>query len=177
LRVLELPTKNMDLHDRTVKAIFDLCKEYETPSGIKNYSKVYADHIGENYNPILISAYMPRKKPVAKIYQPDVWAQVRGKEQIDVFEVWHTETEDQAVRDILFSSLVRGIRDLCIVCTGQGISGNTARELRNLILFRIHDEEKNKLLDPTHALVTELPERIQDKRDKIKAFLGIKLEF
>jgi hypothetical protein len=171
-----MPNPNKE-HDIIVRALFELCNGHVGDSGKKVYSKVYADHISEDYKPIILNAYMPKRKPIAKYYYPDVWTQVREKEQFDVFEVWHTEEEFQAVQDILFASLVRGIRYFHVVCTGFNIREDNAKELVNLVLRRVHNEEGKKLLDPNNVLIAELPDKVKKDESAIKAYLGINLDF
>lgn len=172
-----MPNQNSKQHDNVVRILFELCNEHIAESGKKVYSKVYADHINEDYKPIILNAYMPKRKPIGKYYYPDIWTQVRGKEQFDIFEVWHTEEEFQGVQDILFASLVKGIRYFHIVCTGYNLTGDNAKELVNLILRRIHDEEGKRLLDPDNVLIVELPDKVKKDKSAIKVYLGTRLEF
>jgi len=168
--------KNLDPHDRIVEVLFELCHAHKGDSGKNVYSRIYADHIGKEYKPIILSGSMPRK-PIAKWYYPDIWTQVREKEQFDIYEVWHTENEAQAVQDILFSSFVKGVRYFHIACTGENMTGNNAKELMYLILIRIHDEEGKRLLDPDNVYITEVPTNMQNDKLKTKAHLTKEFEF
>ena len=90
--------KSSNLHNAIVEILFELCKDNKTKAGKAGYSKVYADHIGKKFKPIILNVNLgKRKKPLAINYNPDVWAQHQRKKEIDVFEVWHSETEAEAI--------------------------------------------------------------------------------
>jgi len=165
------------VHDETIEVLFELCKEYKNSRGKSEYSSVNADHIGQKYKPIILTAHITKHKPVARNYSPDVWAQVRRKRLFDVCEVWHSETEGDAVEDILFSSFVGGIRYLHIVCTGENLTSEDAEELVNLILNKTRDEEGKKLLDPDSVVIADLPEKLWNDKVKMKKHLKKELEF
>lgn len=169
--------KYSSLHDRTVEILFKLCKETRTDAGKPVYSSIYADHIGLKYRPIILTAYIPKKKPLAKKFSPDVWAQVKRKRRFDVYEVWHTETETDAIEDILFSLLVEDIRFLHIICTGQNLTGEDARELVNFIIYRICDDEGKKMIHPGDIYIADLPKRMWNDNVKIKKHLQRELLF
>ena len=170
--------KYSNLHDEIVEILFELCKETKTDAGKPIYSSVYADHIGRKYKPLILTAYIgKKKKPLAKKYSPDVWAQVKRKGFFDICEVWHSETEAEAVEDILFSSLVGGVRYLHIVCTGENLTSEEAEELVDFVLHRIHDEEGNKLLDASDVYIADIPEKLWDDSVKIKKYLKRELAF
>ena len=165
-------SRDSDLHDEIVEILFDLCKEHKTKAGRPRYSSVYADHIGRKYKPKILSAYTgKKKKPLAKKYNPDVWARLKGKNLFDVFEVWHSETEAEAVEDILLSALMGGIRFLHVVCTGQNLTDENADELVSFILHSIHNEEGKKLLSPGDVYVSDLPERLLNDKSTMKKYL------
>jgi hypothetical protein len=166
------------LHDKIVKILFELCKETKTNAGRPVYSSIKADHIGQKYKPIILTAHITKHKPLARNYSPDVWAQIKKKRLFDICEVWHSETEGEAVEDILFSSLVGGIRYLHIVCTGGNLTSEDAEELVDLILNRIRDEEGKKLLDPNGSIyIVNLPEKLWNDEAKIKRHLKKELQF
>lgn len=165
------------LHDVIVELLFELCNETKTDAGKPVYRSVYADHIGRKYRPIILASHVPKKTPVALKYNPDVWAQVKRKQCFDICEVWHSETEVEAVQDIVYSSLVDGIRYLHIVCTGENLTDRDAKNLVNLILRKIHDDEGKKLLDPTDVYITDLPQKLWNDRIKMKDYLKKKLKF
>lgn len=165
------------LHDRVVGILFELCEEYETNSGRKRYDEVQADHIGQEYRPIVLTS-MLGKKPLAMKYSPDVWARVRGKNLYDVCEVWHSETEAEATEDILFSALLSGIRYLHIVCTGENLTRASAERRANFILSKIRNGSGKRFLDPQDGvLITEIPRKMWKDDSKIKRLLKEELEF
>jgi len=167
-----------DLHNEIVEILFELCKEHKTDAGKPRYSSVHADHIGQKYEPIILTAHITKHKPLAKNYTPDVWAQVKRKHLFDVCEVWHFETEGEAVEDILFSSLIGGIRYLHIVCTEKNLTCADAEELVDLILNRIRDEEGKKFLDSSNdVFISDLPEKLWNDKVKIKKHLRKELHF
>lgn len=166
-----------NLHNEIVEILFELCKETKTDAGNQVYSSVYAHNIGQKYNPIILTGHITKHKPMAKNYYPDVWAQVKRKQLFDVYEVWHSETEVEAVEDLLFSSLMRGIRYLHIVCTGENLTREDAKKLMSLILKKIHNEEGKKLLDPDAVIITDLPENLWNNKVKMKKYLKKELEF
>jgi len=167
--------KHSDLHDEIVEVLFELCKKAKTRAGKPMYSSIYADHIGQEYEPIILSADIgKRKKPIAKKYNPDIWARVKGKRLYDIFEVWHSETEAEAVEDILFSSLFGGLQYLCIVCTGYNLTVENAEELVNIIIHRITYEEEEI---PFEVYITDLPMQLSKNKTKMKNYLKKKLEF
>lgn len=81
------------------------------------------------------------------------------------------------MEDILFSSLVGGIRFLHIVCTGENLTKEETRELVDLILHRIHDEEGVSLLNSTNVYISDLPEKLWGDSVKIKRYLKRELSF
>lgn len=57
------------------------------------------------------------------------------------------------------------------------MTGDNAKDLVNLILRRIHDEEGKKLLDLDNVLITEVPVNMQNDEVKTKAYLTKEFEF
>ena len=93
------------IHNKIIQILFELCTEHKTDSGKKRYSKIYADHIGKDIKPIILTA-RTKVKPEAKYYYPDIWVKTKRGPDIQIFEVWHSETKSEAVEDILFSLFV-----------------------------------------------------------------------
>ena len=110
-------------------------------------------------------------------YSPDVWAQVRGRADRHVFEVWHCEMASEATEDVLFSSLVRGISYLHIVCTGYNLTSNDAQKIVDLILYNTHNKKGELLLHPNSVYITELPTEIHDNNLAIRKSLEEELDF
>jgi len=165
------------VHNDIVEILFELCNKNKTKSGKPYYSQVYADHIGEKFKPLILTVNLgKRMKPLAKNYNPDVWAQTRSKKQIDVFEVWHSEMEADAIEDIVYSCLVEDIRYLHIVCTGENFCEDEVDELVTLITHRLHDENGKKLLDKSDSIyIAEVPKELWTDRRKMKKHLKEKL--
>ena len=159
--------------------MYELCRECKTNSGKPLYSKIYADHISVGYRPIALTALRGKKKePIARNYNPDIWAQVKGARarKYDIYEVWHTETETEAIEDVLFSCFVDGIRYLHIVCTGDKIPASKAELIVEFILHKAYDEEGNKFLEEGY-LISDLPKNIWSDDLKIKKYLKKEFEF
>jgi len=169
-------SKYSDLHDEVVEILYELCKEYKTSKGKHYYSSIYADHISQGYKPIILTGNITKHKPFARNYSPDIWAQVSRKQQYDIYEVWHTETEAEAVQDIVFSSLVKGVQYIYIVCAGKGLTGDDAEQLGNLIL-RENRDEKGILIEAREIQIVDLPEKLPSNKVNMKKFLRKKLGF
>lgn len=76
----------MNYHDNVVKILKELADKYP------HYSKVVP--------------YLDRREPIkiafealTVYYYPDLWAINKRTKRIDVYEVWNTESEDQAIAD------------------------------------------------------------------------------
>jgi hypothetical protein len=162
--------KYADFHDEVVDILFELCRGYKAPTGKDYYSSVFADHIGQNYEPIILSGSIRRHKPFARNYYPDVWAQISRKQQYDIYEVWHSETEAQAVQDIVFSSLVKGAQYIDIICTGENLTGDDAEQLTHLILR--DDDDENKTFQ-----IYDVPQNLRSNNAKLKKYLRKELGF
>jgi len=169
-------SKRSDFHDRVVKILFELCKELKTPAGKSYYSSIFADHIGQDYKPIILTAHISKHKPLAKNYYPDIWAQVNGKRERDIYEVWHTETEADAVRDIVFSCLVEGVKYIGIVCTEENLTDDDAEALAHLVNRLSEDEEKKPSTNGTIE-IAKVPRELRNDKVKLKKYLKEKLEF
>lgn len=166
-----------DLHHRVIQILYDLCLNTKTDAGKLVYSKVHADHVGKEYRPLVLTAYRgKRRKPLARTYNPDIWAQIKRKRKRDVYEVWHSETEADAIEDILLSCFVDGIRYLHIVCTGANLKKDQAEDLVDFILYKLRDEEGKELLEE-EVSIAELPESIYTNNSEIERFLQKELDF
>ena len=168
---------SLDIHNRIIKIVYDLCLEFTNAKGKSVYSDIFADHIGVNYKPLILTANMgKRKKPLARKYNPDVWAKVDKKHKYDIYEVWHSETEGDAIVDVLLSSFVEGIRYLHIICTEENISSLEAQEILDFIINKVHDDEGNILINEGY-IISDIPKKILNNDSKIKSYLKVKLEF
>jgi hypothetical protein len=157
-----------DEHDEIVEILAELCEE-------NGYVKICAHHVSEGYEPLIV--VLPRRgRPLAENFYPDVWAETKRR-LIDIYEVWHTESELDAVQDILFSALTKNIQYLHIICTGQNITKERAGDLVDLILSKIHDEKGKHLLHPDYVYVASVPEEMQGNKRAIKRHLRKALGF
>ena len=164
-----------DLHDKIVGIIAELCRDSERGSGRPYYKEIYADHTkGFEKKPLAI-ILVRRGKSLIQNYYPDVWAEYpRGG--MDVFEVWHSESEPEAINDIVLPAMVKGIKYLHIVCTGYKISGDKAKELVDLLLNKLHNSRGNYLLPPKNVYIVDIPEKIHKNRAKIESRLSEQLK-
>jgi hypothetical protein len=160
----------LNIHDEIVSILLELCKGY------KVYSTSYPGRKRR------LAFAIPRSgKPISKQYEPDVIAEWRRGKYKDIYEVWHSESEGEAVLDILYPALHRAqnkeIKYLIIVCTGYNLGKEEAKDLTNLILNNLRDKEGESLFRSDEVLVTEIPEKIQADRLKMKEYLKQELKF
>lgn len=167
----------VSFHDKVVEIIAELCEEYKTPSGKEYYSSVYA-HLNEwEYKPLVVAKARLGQKPLAENYYADVWAK-RANGRIDVYEVFHSETVDQAVTDMFLASLVKNIEYFHIVCTDYNLSADKVEDLKEIVLLSVRNENGKSLLPCKNAYVTEIPEKIdRRRRNEIKKYLSKALGF
>lgn len=160
-------------HDKLVRIIAELCEEYTTSSGKDYYRAVYADHLSDwEYRPLVVTKARRGKKPLAENYYADVWAERQNK-RIHVYEVWDMQNIDQAVTDILLGSLVRNIEYFHVVCTGDGITADKAKDLVELILLSVRNKDGEYLLPFGNATVTEIPYKIdRRRRNELKKYIS-----
>jgi len=160
-----------EIHDEIISILLELCKDY------KEYKKAYR---GSQKHRLAFAIPRSHGKPIAIQYEPDVIAEWRHGGHKDVFEVWHSELEGDAILDVLYPALHRAqnreIKYLCIVCTGYNLGKDKADDLKNLVL-NLRDKEGKELFCSNEILITEIPEDIQRDRQKMKAYLKAELEF
>lgn len=162
---------NKTKHDKIVEILYQLSKNY------KSYGKVYADHISKDYRCLHILSRVKRGKTETIEYYPDLWCKHIRSNKIDVFEVWHKQSEESCVEDILFSALTPGIDHLHIACLSEA-QYNLATKLVKIILTSVFNEETNLRLDSsTHVLLTHIPGNILSSDTEIKKFLQKELKF
>jgi hypothetical protein len=112
-----------------VQILDELCEE-NVRAGL--YKKVYDG----NSEPIAVSC-----KKQTYYYQPDLYAVYQKNEKIDVFEVIDTESEGEAVMDIVYSALTPHINVLCIVCSDDS-KLEAIKTHAKIILNKIFDDGK-----------------------------------
>jgi hypothetical protein len=159
----------MTRHNNVVTTLYDLCKTHAS------YSEVYADNVGVGYKPLDIVAPHPKGiRPTVYSYHPDVWARIRRSSNIDVYEVWDSQTVSDCVEDVVLSALTPNIYTLSIICFDSE-AANLAKELVSTVLASIHDAKGNRLLDPSKVLpyVVLIPANLSDSQ--LQNFLGTKL--
>jgi hypothetical protein len=120
-------------------------------------------------------------KAISKQFEADVIAEWKRNNYIDIFEVWHSETEGDAIIDILYPSLDRlqngRIRYLCIICTGYNLGKEQAKDLVDLVHDNLRSKEGKELFPRDEVLITEVPKDFQQDDSKIKTFLKKELKF
>ena len=157
-----------DEHDEIVEILADLCDE-------GGYSEICAYHVWENYKPIPI--ILPRRgRPLVENFNPDVWAETKLR-LLDIYEVWHTESELDAIQDILFSALAKNVQYLHIICTGEYITKERAEDLVDLILSKLYNEKGHHLLHPGYVYVASIPGEMRRNKKAIKRHLRKTLKF
>jgi hypothetical protein len=148
-------------HDEIVKILFELCQDY-------NYSQIHAYNISEECDPLPIT--LPRRgRSLTENYNPDIWAETKRR-LIDIYEVWHSETESEAILDILYSALTKNVNYLHIVCTGDNITEDRAEDLVYLILGKLY-KGGYRAIHPSWVYITGIPEEIKGNSKGIKRHL------
>jgi hypothetical protein len=155
-------------HTKIVQILDELCQE-DVKNGI--YSKVYKNKAIE---PTL--SYMKQ----VVWYQPDLYAVRKKDEKIDVFEVIDTETEGEAIGDIVLSALIPHIADFCIVCSDYKYLEKIKTNAK-VILNKIYDEDKkpySSIFNPNYFVHIPRNTRFTQKTiATIKKQLKQQLEF
>ncbi|MEM2742110.1 MAG: hypothetical protein QXJ31_02680 [Candidatus Bathyarchaeia archaeon] len=151
-------------HNTVVQVLRELCDEW-----VKNglYKKVYDG----NSDPIPISY---RKQTY--YYQPDLYAVYSKNEKVDIFEVIDTETEGEAVMDIVYSALTPRINVLCVVCSDNS-KLEAIRQHARIILNKIFDEEKKSYNHIFRSKYFVYVPRTAKSAQAIKRLLKTQLEF
>lgn len=155
-------------HNKIVKILDELCQE-DVKNGL--YSKVY--------NNKAIDPPVSYNKQVAW-YQPDIYAIHKKEETIDVFEVIDTESEGEAIGDIVLSALTPRIANFCVVCSDSKYLERIKANAR-VILNKIYDEDKNSyasLFNPKYFVYIPKNTRFTQKNiATIKKTLKQQFEF
>jgi hypothetical protein len=151
------------IHDKVVRILYELCKSN------KEYSNVYADHIAENYQPIIIVPSTKKTQEVATLkYNPDIWAECKNS-KIDVFEVWDKETENECIADMVLFALTKNNRYLHIVCFDEEHK-KLAEKLDKIILDTVCNEG-GKYLSTYKIFIALIPEKLFKNKKKLKNYL------
>jgi hypothetical protein len=155
-------------HNEIVKILDELCQE-DLKNGL--YSKVY--------NNKAIESPVSYNKQVAW-YQPDIYAVHKRDETIDVFEVIDTESEGEAIGDVVLSALTPHIRNFCVVCSDSEYLERIKTNAK-IILNKIYDENQNSyafMFNPRYfAYVPKDTQFTQKNISTIKRTLKRQFEF
>jgi len=158
-------------HDRTVEILYGLCKAH------RSYRAVYADHLETPFKPIEISpSHVMGLQGKPYRFRPDLWARLKNN-KIDLIEVWDEQSEAGGVQDFVLAALTPRIATFTIVCFDKATVDN-AKALAGVILPSLHDEEGNRLLDPSEVTsrIIGVPEQIQNDDAALKKFLSDRLK-
>lgn len=117
-------------HKKVVRILEELCQE-DVKNGI--YSKVYD-------NKTIDSPISYNKQVVW--YQPDIYAVRKEDEAIDIFEVVDTQSEGEAIGDIVLSALTPRALNFCIVCSDSTYL-EKIKTYAKVILNKIYNENQN----------------------------------
>jgi len=156
-------------HNKIVQILDELCQE-DVKNGI--YSKVH------NNKPI--DSPISYMKQVVW-YQPDLYAIRKKEEKIDVFEVIDTQSEGEAVEDMVLSALTPRVSSLCIVCSDSEYLEKIKKKAI-VILHKIYDEDKKSyasIFNPKYFMHVPKNTRFTKPRSvaRIKSMLRQQLEF
>jgi len=155
-------------HNRIVQILDELCEE-NVKAGV--YKKVYDG----NSEPIAVSC-----KKQTYYYQPDLYAVSPKSEKIDVFEVIDTESEGEAVMDIVYSALTPHINVLCIVCSDDS-KLKAIKTHAKIILNKIFDDNKKSyahIFNPKYFVHVSRSSRFTKKSmTAIKRQLRLEMDF
>lgn len=157
-------------HDRIIEILFDLLKNDE------DYKKRNADHIEENYKSINILSNNNRGPSKNREYNPDIWCQLKKTNEIDIIEIWDSQSREACVEDILFSALTPNVCTLSIICFEKK-QQKLASELVKLLLSSLFNDEGELLLEPNKVLpyIILISEEIINDDNKIKELLRSEL--
>lgn len=159
----------MSKHDDVVKALKELAEKYP------------------HYSKDRIFAYLDRREPIripfhtyTHYYYPDLWAETKRYKKVDVYEVWYTETEGEAIADIYLSAKIPNLLDICIVCVKTSKDSWTKEYAENIIYTVLEDlEAKYPSLKSLRAQgnvdVAEIGN--EELKDKVKLKESLKKQF
>ncbi|MDI6820531.1 MAG: hypothetical protein QMC89_06490 [Candidatus Hodarchaeaceae archaeon] len=140
-------------HNTIVEILEELCQEWVE----QGYYKKVCDG---NANPITVSY---KKTPY--YYQPDLYAIRPKSEKVDIYEVVDTESEGEAVMDIVYSALTPRVNLLLLVCSDgsklQAIKGHA-----EIILNKMLDEDgkpfSKKMYSPRYFV--HIPREMRNRK-------------
>ena len=143
-------------HNAVIEILSELCGEWEKAGTYKKTCRGDSEPIAVSY---MKTTYY---------YQPDLYAvYVKRGQKIDIYEVIDTETEGEAVMDIVYSALAR-TNVLAMICSDES-KLNAIRDHAKILLNRLYDEDRKKLeriYNPKYFIY--LPRAMPKKRMKKK---------
>jgi len=150
-------------HNMIVEILKELCQEYVEKG---KYKKVKDGNI----EPIPVSY----RKHVY-LYRPDLYAIWSKTEEVDVYEVIDTESEGEAVMDIVYSALTPRISNLCMVFS-DNTRLETMKKHAQIILSKIFTEDKESFMEFNPRYFVYVPKEARVKKT-VKNQLRERLEF
>lgn len=161
----------MSKHDDVVKALKELAEKYE------------------HYNQDRIFPYLDKREPIklpfdayTVYYYPDLWVETKKQRRIDVYEVWHTETEGEAIADIYQMAKIPNLLNICIVCIKTSKDGWTKEDAENIIYTVLKDLEAKypslkSIRTQDHIYIAEVEEEQLKDKEKLLKSLSEQLKF
>lgn len=150
-------------HEMILEILRDLCQEYVEK---EKYKKVKDGNI----DPLPISY----RKHVY-LYRPDLYAIWSETEKVDVYEVIDTESEGEAVMDIVYSALTPHIGNLCMVFSDSSSFEKVKKHAR-IILNKIFTEDREPFLELNPRYFVHVPKETKVKKT-VRNQLRERLEF
>jgi len=158
----------LNYHDNVVKILKELADKYP------HYSKVVP--------------YLDRREPIkiafealTVYYYPDLWAINKRTKRIDVYEVWNTESEDQAIADIYLSAKIPNLLNICIVCVKTRKNSWTKEHAYNIVVTVLKDLEAGnpslKSVRVSHVFIAEVGRNELKDDKKLRESLSRQFEF
>jgi hypothetical protein len=161
----------MSKHDDVVKVLKELTEKYE------------------HYNQDRIFPYLDKREPIklpfdayTVNYYPDLWVETKKQKRIDVYEVWHTETEGEAIADIYQMAKITNLLNICIVCVKTSKNCWTKEYAENIVYTVLKDLEVKypslkSIRTQGHIYIAEIgEEELKDKGRLLKS-LSEQLKF
>ncbi|MEM3874857.1 MAG: hypothetical protein QXS37_06490 [Candidatus Aenigmatarchaeota archaeon] len=161
----------MSKHDDVVKALKELAEKYE------------------HYNPNRIFPYLDKREPIKLPfdaytidYYPDLWVETKRQRRIDVYEVWHTESEGEAIADIYLMAKIPNLLNICIVCVKTSRNCWSKEDAENIVYTVLKDLEAKypslkSIRTQGHIYIAEVGEEELKNKEKLLKSLSEQLQF
>lgn len=132
--------------------------------------------------------YLDKREPIKVAfetltiyYYPDLWAVTKRAKRIDVYEVWNTESEDQAIADIYLSAKIPNLLNICVVCVKTRSDSWTKEHAKNIVVTVLKDLEAGnaslKSIRADHVYVAEVGKDELNDEKKLRESLSKQFEF